>query len=896
MSIILLIFDVVERFRKTGREYERGRPQIRRHIRMMSRPPFWARWLLSRLSLYEANHSALGDFEETFQRISKQEGIMHARLWYAVQALRSFSSYLRLVFVTGLHLLANYLKVAVRSLRRHKVYSVINISGLAVGLAAVFLVVLFISHELNFDSHHQNARRIHRMVLEDFVGTPYILGNILKEQTPGIEEVLRLKHLTDDGPILVEAHGRKFMEKALYMADASLFKVFSFKFLHGDPATALMDPYSVVLTESAARQYFGRDDALGEVLLQGEDLSLQVTAVIADLPAASHFHFNAVIPSNLYAQFAGGDEQTSWTSFNYLTYLLLFSQASPDAILEKATAILNSHQKKPRTLRMQPLLDIHLHSQLRGELEANGDISYLSIYGAVGVVILLLACINFMNLGSAHSINRSSEVGMRKVLGAQRKQIVRQFIGEAVLIALLSAVLAVILAQLALPFFRQLSGRELSWASAPWGLLLPALFAIILLTGVGSGSYPAFVASSFQPVRTLQGTQKIRSQRIPLRNFLVGFQFVISILFIGCTMFVFSQMHFLSSRKLGIDQERIISVRLPDEAMGESAAIKAELLAHSAIIKASGSSFLPSVTQNRIGSTWEGRMEEDVNLWRITVDEDFIATFGIEVIEGEEFQEKHTPGSTYIVNEAAAKLIGPQTVGTILSMSSGISRPGKIIGVVRDFNFRSLHHAIEPMVLFLDANRTLNLGGRKYNRTPFRYISVKVAGDDIRGGIQHIREVCRKFFPHASGSWFFFDEEFGRMYRSEKKTAGLMLALSLIAVSLASMGLLGLSIYAAEKRRKEIGIRRVLGAPISSVLFLFFRDFLLIHGMAVLIGFPIIFWVVNRWLAGFAYRISIGPWIFILTAVLTAALFFIIGSGSVMKMVMANPVESLRYE
>jgi putative ABC transport system permease protein len=863
---------------------------------MTPRPPFWARWLLSRLSLYEDKHSALGDFEETFHRIASQKGVKRARLWYSVQATRSFSCYLRLVFVSGLDLLANYIKVAIRSLRRHRVYSIINISGLAIGLAAVFLIVLYISHELSFDRHNRNANRIHRIVLEDFVGTPYILGDTLKEQVPGIEEIVRLKHLTDDGSILIQARDRSFMERALYMADASLFEVFTFKFLHGDPETALADPASIVLTETAARRYFGRDDALGEIIRK-DDLSLQVSAVIADIPPTSHFHFNAVVPTTLYGRFGGGDDQTSWTSFNYLTYLLLYSQVSPDDILKEAVALVNSHQKRPRILHMQRLLDVHLHSRLRGELEENGNIGYLRIYTAVGFLILFLACINFMNLGSAHSINRSSEVGMRKVLGAQRTQIVRQFIGEAVLIAFLSSALAFILAQLGLPFFRQLSGRTLSWGSVPWGMLVPVLFLIILLTGVASGSYPAFVASSFQPVRILQGTLKVRSQRIPLRNLLVGFQFIISILFIGCTLFVLSQMHFLRTQKLGIDQERIISVRLPDEALGESEAIKAELLRHSAIFRATGSSFLPSVTQNRIGSTWEGRMaEEDINLWRITVDEDFIATFGIEVVEGEEFQAKHTPGSTYIVNQAAAKLIGQQAVGTTLSMSSGISRPGRIIGIVRDFNFRSLHHAIEPLVLFLDANRTVEFSGREYERTPFRYISVKAAGSDLKGAIQHVREVCRRFFPYAPDSWSFFDEEFGRMYRSEQKTAGLMLALSVIAVSLASMGLLGLSIYAAEKRRKEIGIRRVLGASVPSVLFLFFRDFILIHAAAVLVGFPIIYWAVNRWLAGFAYRAPIRPWIFVLTAVLTVVLFFMTGSSSVIKAVNADPVESLRYE
>lgn len=863
-------------------------------------PPIWARWLVSKLSLYEVHHSALGDLEETFYRIVDQKGIIHARLWYSVQTLRSFSSYLHLVLAIGFDLLVNYIKVALRNLRRHKGYTAINISGMAIGLAAVFLIILFICYEVSFDRHHEHASRIHRIVSEDFVGTPYILGDTLKEQVPGIEEIVRLKNLSKFGPIMLNARSKKFLEKALYMADASIFKVFSFKFRHGSPETALSHPLSIVLTESAAQRYFGRDDPLGKIILHGDDLPLQVTAVIADLPSASHFLFNALIPTAHAARFSWGvDDRTSWTSFNYLTYILLLTQTSPVEILEKTSQLVNSHREEPRRLHIQRLLDIHLYSHLRGELKENGDIRYLRIYSTVGIVILLLACINFMNLGSARSFNRGSEVGIRKILGAQRKQIVRQFIGEAVLVALLAAGVAVIIAQLALPFFRRLSGRELSWGSVPLVMLLPALFAIVILTGVTAGCYPAFFASSFQPLRVLRGAPKLLSRRFPLRNFLVGMQFVVSILFIGCTLFIINQMHYLKNRKLGIDQERIIYIRLPDESLGESEAIKTELLRHSAILKATASNFLPSGTTNRIKSDWEGRLEkEDTYLWQIAVDYDFISTFGIEIIDGDGFQSKHLPGSTFIVNQSAANAIGGQVIGKTLNMSGGGALPGKIIGVVRDFHFRSLHHTIEPMVLFLDAIRSVKYRNKDqvYKRTPFRYISAKIAGSDLKRGIQHVRDVCKTFVPYDTNCWFFFDEDFGRMYQSEQKTTGLMLALSLIAVALAGMGLLGLSIFAVEKRRKEIGIRRVFGASVSSILFLFFRDFLYIHGVAVLIGFPLIFWAINRWLANFAYRISINPWIFLITAVLTATLFFVTGSSSVIKAVVANPVDSLRYE
>ncbi len=864
------------------------------------RPPIWARWLISKLSLYETHHSALGDLEETFYGIINQKGIIRARLWYSVQTLRSFSSYLNLVLALGFDLLVNYTKVAIRNLRRHKGYTAINILGMAIGLAAVFLIILFICYEVSFDRHHEHASRIHRIVSEDYVGTPYILGDTLKKQVPGIEEIVRLKDLNMFGPIMLNARDKKFREEALYMADASIFKVFSFKFRHGSPETALADPLSIVLTESAAQRYFGRDNPLGEIILHGDDLPFQVTAVIADLPSTSHFHFNVLISTAHAARFSWGvDDRTSWTSFNYLTYILLFFQTSPSEILEKASQFVNSHREKSPRLLIQRLLDIHLYSHLRMELRENGDIRYLRIYATVGIIILLLACINFMNLGSARSFNRGSEVGIRKILGAQRKQIVRQFIGEAILVALLAAGVAVIITQLTLPFFRRLSGREFSWGSVPLIMLIPALFAIVMLTGIIAGCYPAFFASSFQPLRVLRGAPKLFTRRFPLRNFLVGMQFVVSVLFIGCTLFIINQMHYLKNHKLGIDKERIIYIRLPDEARGESEAIKTELLRHSSILKVTASNFLPSGTTNRIKSDWDGRLEkEDTYLWQIAVDYDFISTFGIEIIEGDGFLSRHVPGSTFIVNQSAAKEIGGPVIGKTLNMSGGGAQPGKIIGIVRDFHFRSLHHSIEPLVLFLDVIRSAKYPNKDqvYKRTPFRYISAKVAGGEIKRGIQHVSEVCKTFIPYDSNCWFFFDEQFGRMYESEQKITGFMLALSLIAVTLAGMGLLGLSIFAVEKRRKEIGIRRVFGASVSSVLFLFFRDFLYIHGVAILIGFPVIYLAINRWLSNFAYRISISPWIFIITAVLTAALFFITGSSSVIKAVATNPVDSLKYE
>jgi putative ABC transport system permease protein len=867
-------------------------------------PPRFARWLLNRMTAYEAHHSIQGDFEETFRKIAEQKGILRARLWYNSQVLRGVPKYLRLLINAGLGLFSNYLKLTLRNLRRYRFYAVINIFGLAIGLASLFLIYLYVRFETSYDKYHPDSGRIYRLVDEGFTAVPYILGNRLKEQTPEMEEIVRLKELTYWGSLILEAEGKQVLEKKLFAADPSLFNIFSFKFIQGSQDSALSHPGALTLTKSTALRYFGSKDPLNKaVVIDG--FPFQVTAVIADIPPNTHFHFNAVVSTSAIADLSKGyDDRDTWTSSNYKTYVKLHQKADPLNFESRVNTIYRNEREDSPDLRLQALTDIHLYSHLRSEFEANGDIRYIRFAVGIGLVILMVAVLNFMNLASAHSLHRSREIGMRKVLGAQRSQLVHQFIGEATAFTALASLLAVGLAYSLLPVFSHLTGSKLEISQTPWGMLILFLLAVIVLVGTAAGSYPAFFASGFQPVKALQGAAKAAgSRRFPLRNFLVGFQFIVSIIFVCSSLVIWRQMNYMKKNQLGDNSERIIIIELPRQARHLHQSIKIDLLSHTGVSAATASDFLPSTNSQNIGSTWEGRIEsEDIYLAKINVDIDFLSTFGIEVVAGEPFTDKHRPGSTYMVNETAARLIGDgnikSAVGKVLQMATWTSRPDRIIGVVKDFHFRSLHRDIEPMVFFLDSSRKIPRprSNRTINHEPFKYVSAAIAPGQLESVVKHIKKLCRHYIPYSADSWFFFDEDFARLYAAEQRIARFMLLLAIIAVSLAGLGLLGLSIYTVESRRKEIGIRRVMGASTSTILILFFKDLFRIHLIAMLFAFPIVYYFMHGWLNNFAYRISLGPWFFAAGAFLTAALFFVTSSANVLKNAAANPADTLRYE
>jgi putative ABC transport system permease protein len=723
------------------------------------------------------------------------------------------------------------------------------------------------------------------------------------EISPDIEAMVRLKDMTGWNELIVEAGGKLFMGKGIFMAESSFFGIFYGRFLSGDPASALAHPSALVLTESAALKYFGRSDPLGETLTI-RDIPFQVTAVISDPPANSHFQYSTLIAASAQkALDPASDDQFSWTSANYKTYLKLTPGADVGAVESRVNTLYSEGREDPPDLRLQALVDIHLRSRLRGEFEANGDIRNVRFAGAVGFILLMTAVLNFMNLASAHSLHRSREIGMRKVLGARRPQLIRQFLGEALVFVGLAAGVSLGLVAAMLPQFRSLTGSQVGWDQGSWGGLALFLAAVIGLVGTAAGSYPAFFASGFQPARALRGDVPAASRRLPLRNLLVGIQFTVTLVFVCSTLFVWSQMRYVKRLQLDAGDERIVTIDLPRAARHHHLAIKSELASHPGIRAACSSNFLPSTNDENISSTWEGRVDTgDVYLNKVAVDLDFLNTFGIEVIAGEPFSRKHRPGGTYMVNETAARIIGDgvmeRAVGKTLTMHTWSSRPGPIIGVVRDFHYRSQHQEIGPLVLFLDSSRTVANPYRNepYRIEPFRYVSARVGSRDLPEVLELVRTLCSRFIPYAPDAWSFFDKDFDRVYAAERRTARFLTTFALAALILASMGLLGLSMYSVQNRRKEIGIRRVLGASAPAILFLFFKDFLRIHLWSMLIAFPIIGIAMHRWLNNFAYRISLVSWIFAAGALLTAALFFVTSSLNVVKKAAADPVDTLRSE
>jgi putative ABC transport system permease protein len=871
--------------------------------RKAKHPPRLFSFILKHMSLYDAHHSRLGDFEESFRLIAETKGITPARLWYAGQVTRSMPEYLRLLLSTGFGLLYNYVKLALRNLGKHRMYAAINIAGLAVGLATAILIFLFVRFETSFDRYHPDSDRVFRVVDQEYTAIPFILGDRLVEQSPEIEAMVRLKEITTWGTVVVEAEGKPFLENKILMAEPSLFRILSYKFLSGGPDSALSHPGALVLTESSAIRYFGHSGPLGKTL-EIRGIPFQVGAVIADIASNTHFRFNVLISAAAETRLdPRSDDQRSWSSSNYKTYLKVIPQADTQGLEKRLNDMYAQGRREPHVLHLQPLTGIHLHSHLRSEFEANGDFRNVRFAAAIGLTILLVAVLNFMNLASAHSLHRGREVGLRKVLGAQRKQLIRQFLGEALVFVLLASCLALAIAYGSLPYFRKLTGSDLGWVYVSWPALAGFLISLVLVVGVAAGSYPAFFASGFQPAKALRGDKLTGSHRVPLRNLLVGVQFIITLVFVCAALIIWMQMRYVKNRQMGMVEERIVYIELPIQARHHHLAIKTELTAHPGVVAAAASDFLPSTNSQNIGSTWEGRIgSEDVYLAKVAVDIDFMSTFGIEMLTGEPFSAQHRPGSSYIVNATAARLIGggeaEAAVGKILTMGTWTSRPGRIVGVVRDFHFRSLHRVIEPLVLFLDASRTVTRpsSGVPYRVEPFRYVSARVRTEDLPEVLDHVRALCRKFIPYAPDSWSFFDRDYARLYAKEQRVSRFMITLAFTAVLLASMGLLGLSIYAVEKRRKEIGIRRVMGASTSAILFLFFKDFFRIHLVAMLIAFPAIAFAMQSWLENFAYRIALAPWIFVLSGLITALLFFVTSSLNVYRSAEANPAEVLRSE
>ena len=866
------------------------------------RPPRLAAWL-ARLCLHEVDADAvLGDLEETYRTVHRHYGARAARRWYWGQTLRSIPPLAYRTLYWNLVMLKNYLKIAFRTVKSQKGYAFINVAGLAAGLACCLLIALFIRHELSYDRFHDNADRIYRVV-EDLTtpGNTSAIATIPAAFAPAaladFSEIEKAVRLFSPSQTPVAYGDQLFQEPNFFYADSSMFEVFSFPLLQGNPETVLDAPFSIVLTETTARKYFGETDPVGKILTINDSLDFRVTGVAADVPAESHFHFDLAASMTSWETMTP-DIANQWAPHMYYTYLLLAPETSAAALESKfpdlVTRNIQLREGWSFNFLLQPLSSIHFHSHRSGELEANGRLEHVYLFTAIALFILLIACINFMNLATARSARRTREVGLRKVLGAHRRQLVGQFLSEALLMSLASTALAVVLVILALPAFNALAGRELTLnVLAHWPFLI-ALLVFALVVGVLAGSYPAFFLSAFRPLAVLQGlttrTGKERAASL-LRKGLVVFQFGISVFLIAGTMVVFNQLHFMRAQQLGFSPEQIVVVSsLNGRQMAPSETFKKEALGLASVRHITRSNSLPGRAMVGLSFQAQSMPEDD---WRLTnilfVDPDFVETYEMEIVAGRDFSPDFAsdPTGSFLLNEAMVEVLGwtpEEAIGKTAALRRG---GGRIVGVVKDFNYVSLQEAVEPLVIVPTVT--------PFGSTPL-YVSLRLSTDDLPGTLAQLEETWSALISHRPFTYFFLDDDFDQQYRAEDRLARIFGVFAGLAIVIACLGLFGLAAFTAEQRTKEIGVRKVLGASVPGLVGLFARDFLKLVALAFAAAAPVSYLVMQRWLADFAYHIDLSWDIFLLAGLTAFVIAALTVSYQSIKAALAAPVDSLRHE
>ena len=804
----------------------------------------------------------------------------------------------------------NYLKIALRNLWRNKAFSAINISGLAIGIATCLVIMLFIADELSYDRFNEKADRTVRVIFKvtlngEKLETPTAsapTAQTLLRDYPEVEEATRLR--VNSAPF-VTYQNKTFREDKFAFVDASFFQVFTLPLIQGDAKTALLEPNTIIITRAIAQKYFGNENPMGKVLqLKNENTSYKVTGVIDKVPANSHFHYN------FFASMAGLEEakQTTWMSNNFNTYLVLrpgydYKQLEakfPQLIekymgpeVQKAMGMsLKQFREKGDDvgLYLQSLTDIHLRSKLNNDLEPGGDVRYVYIFGAIAIFMLLIASINFMNLSTAGASKRAREVGIRKVLGSVKGELVQQFLLESILLSAIALVVAILLVYLALPVFNDLSGKELTFQFTANFWLLPGLLLFGLIVGVLAGSYPAFFLSSFQPVKVLKGALTAGKGSLSLRSGLVVFQFFISVaLMIGTTV-VYQQLNYIQNKKIGFDKDQTFVLHDTYVLGKQEEIFRQQLLQDPRVVNASVSGFLPVGPTNTENSVVlpENNAAQSVSTRQYFVDYTYIPTLGMQIIAGRNFSKDFASDSTgMIINEAAARAFGwgKNVLGRKVSRfinNEGDKKEYRVIGIVKDFHFESLHERITPLLMILGNNSGS--------------IIVKAKTKDITGLLSLMKNQWNSFTADAPFAYTFMDERFAETYQAEQKVGRILSIFSGLTIFVACLGLFGLATFTAEQRTKEIGIRKVLGASLTNIVALLSRDFLKLVLIANVLAWPLAWWAMHKWLQDFEYRTSIGWWVFGIAGISALFIALLTVSYQAIKAAIANPVKSLRSE
>ncbi len=815
-------------------------------------------------------------------------------------------------------MLRNYFKIAVRNLLKRKVFTLINILGLATGMAVCLLIVLFVEDELSFDSFHEKGDRIYRMVLDrkypgrssSYAMIPSSVGEAVKHEFPEVLESTRIFDFEGGGNFFIKIGDKIFEESRVAAVDSNFFRVFTAVLLQGDPATALLKANTVVVNESTAKRYFGSAaNAMGKSLETDGGLHYMISGVCRDWPANSHFVFDLLLADASFPFI----RQPNYTGFSAHTYFLLNKDASPQALEAKFPQIVDKYVSGEigRSFNMtykqfqaagngyhyylQPLRKIHLISDLEGELRPNGSMKAVYIFGVIAIFILLIACINFINLSTARSVERAKEVGIRKTFGSGKQSLIRQFLLESVMVSLLSILVAVLLIVLLLPVFNKVSGKDLTITYFMHPVKIALLLAFSIVVGLIAGLYPAFVLSSFKPIMVLKGKFKSNKYGMALRNGLVVFQFAISVILIICTIIVNRQMQYMLGDKLGFKKDHIIEIERTDLVREKTKAFKTELLKIPGVEMISGVSSMPGqagffgLTFQVVGS------KEPMTGRGVIVDDQFASVLGLQLKEGRFFSKNFSMDSLSVVlNEKAVEELGlKQGLGARLTTTdANYNAPdGKpyiytVVGILKDFHYQSLHQKINPLVL---ANAA------KFGDVE-PVTAVRIKADDFKAAIENINKTWTNFVPERPFHYTFFDQNLAKQYKAEQTAQRVFTIFSTLAIFIACIGLLGLAAYATQQRIREISIRKVLGASPVNIVGMLSKDFLRLVFISALVAFPVAWWAMHTWLQNFAYHTDMSWWIFLLAASMAAVIALLTISFQAIKAAITNPVKNLRAE
>ena len=887
-------------------------------MKKLQRPLKFFPSLLRRVIWEDDQESLPGDFEETYHAITREKGSWRASLWYLWHICKLVPAYIAYSILWSYMMIKNYLKIALRIIRRHKGYSFINILGLAIGMAACILIFLFVRYELSYDTYHEYADQIYRLERVWFGADGSVrshLGSVapsfiplLEEEFPEIEHAVRTY---DSGNTRVNVGDKRFIEDRFFFAEEDIFVVFTIPLIQGDPAIALKEPQSLILSESMAQKYFSNQDPMGQQIEVNDNNIFHVTGIMQDTPANSHVHFDFLASYiTLKGVYGSGASDYFHGTRNFsdnvtYTYLRLARKADPAAVGSRIPGFIDRvlgtrrdsdgniiKASQGTNLQLRKNTDIHLHSHTNNELEANFDIRYVTLFTLIAVFVLIIACINFMNLSTARATQRAKEVGLRKVVGANRRIITTQFLGESVFFAMLAMVLALGFVVLVLPYFNAFSGRSLglNFLLSPIGFLI--LMGVFLTTGLFAGLYPAIYLSSYKSARILRGELTHGAKGTRVRQILVVFQFAISVCLIICVGVVYRQMQYFLNADLGYDRENIIMLPADNIIKKNWEQIRQNLLSNPQILSAALSKRAPTgrlldAPGFRVEINGE-MLNNPFSMPHNRVSHDFFKAYNMKIIAGRDFSREYPTddAEAFILNETAIRRLGwknaKEAIGAPINTIAP-NKKGRIIGVVADFNYESLHNEIVPIITYIQPQQA-------------NTASIRIKSGRTQESLDYSKAVWARFHPESPFNYDFLDDRINEQYRNEARMMQVFSYFSMFAIFISCLGLFGLAAFTAARRTKEIGVRKVLGASLPHIVYLLSRDFTKWVLVANFLAWPVAFFGMKSWLSNFAYAIQPSLMEFIFAGILSILIAILTVSYQSIRAAVADPIDSLRYE